>query len=340
MMKLSIDASHLSFFLYNHSIYFDTKIIMIQEFSEKIQLLLDEVWKVIVGQDNLKRDIVIAMLAGWHILLEWAPWLAKTRTVNCFAQALKLDFQRIQFTPDLLPSDLVGAKIYDPDLKEFSIKKWPIFANFVLADEINRAPSKVQSALLESMEEKQVTIWETTFSLDTPFIVLATQNPLEQEGTFHLPEAQLDRFLLKTLIEYPTPHEEKMILTGAFSRDTYKIKKIFWKKDITNFKKQIENIKVSESIYEYICRIILTSRDQDFCSEITYWGSPRASLALMRSSKVLAAIQGRDFVLPEDIKEMAFPVLRHRIILSYEAQAEWMTPDDVIQKILTHVKVS
>ncbi len=311
-----------------------------QEFSEKIQLLLDEVGQVIVGQESLKRDIVIAMLAGGHILLEWAPGLAKTRTVNCFAQALKLDFQRIQFTPDLLPSDLVGAKIYDPDLKEFSIKKWPIFANFVLADEINRAPSKVQSALLESMEEKQVTIWETTFKLDTPFIVLATQNPLEQEGTFHLPEAQLDRFLLKTIIHYPTPHEEKKILTWSISREEYKIKKIFWKKDIADFKKQIENIQVSESIYEYICRIILTSRDNSLYPEIVYWWSPRASLALMRSAKVLAAMQWRDFVLPEDIKEMALPVLRHRIILSYEALAEGMSPDEMIEKILSDVKVS
>lgn len=311
-----------------------------QEFSDKIQLLLDEVGQVIVGQESLKRDIVIALLAGGHILLEWAPGLAKTRTVNCFAEALKLDFQRIQFTPDLLPSDLVGAKIYDPDLKEFSTKKWPVFANFVLADEINRAPSKVQSALLEAMEEKQVTIWDTSYKLDTPFIVLATQNPLEQEGTFQLPEAQLDRFLLKTIIEYPTPHEEKKILTGALLREEYKIKKIFWKKDIADFKKQIEQIEVSESIFEYICRIILTSRDNKLYPEIVYGGSPRASLALMRCSKVFAAMQGRDFVLPEDIKEMAYPVLRHRIILSYEALAEWITADDMIAKILTHVKVS
>lgn len=311
-----------------------------QEFSEKIQLLFNEVGQVIVGQEWLKRDIVIAMLAGWHILLEWAPWLAKTRTVNSFAQALRLDFQRIQFTPDLLPSDLVWARIYDPDLKEFSIKKGPIFANFILADEINRAPSKVQSALLESMEEKQVTIGDTTFKLDTPFIVLATQNPLEQEGTFHLPEAQLDRFLLKTIIEYPSPSEEKKILTGAFSREQYKIKKIFWKKDITLLKSEIEHIQVSEWIYEYICRIILASRQNSTYPEIVYWGSPRASLALMRCSKVFAAIKWRDFVLPEDIKEMAFPVLRHRIILSYEALAEGVSPDDMIEKILHDVKIS
>jgi len=311
-----------------------------QEFSKKIQLLLDEVGQVIVGQESLKRDIVISLLSGGHILLEWAPWLAKTRTVSSFAQALKLWFQRIQFTPDLLPSDLVGAKIYDPDVKEFSTKKWPIFANFVLADEINRAPSKVQSALLEAMEEKQVTIWETTFKLDSPFIVLATQNPLEQEGTFHLPEAQLDRFLLKTIIEYPTPFEEKKILQWALNRDSYKIKKIFWKKDISEFKKQIEIVEMSESIYEYICRIILSSRDASLYPEIVYGWSPRASLALMRTSKVFAAMQGRDYVLPEDVKEMAFPVLRHRLILSYEAQAEWVNPDTMIEKILDKVTIS
>ena len=311
-----------------------------QEFSDKIQVLLDEVGQVIVGQESLKRDIIIAMLAGGHILLEGAPGLAKTRTVNCFARALKLGFQRIQFTPDLLPSDLVGARIYDPDLKEFSIKKWPIFANFVLADEINRAPSKVQSALLESMEERQVTIWETTFALDNPFMVLATQNPLEQEGTFHLPEAQLDRFLLKTIIEYPSPLEEKKILTGAISREEYTIKKIFWKKDILAFKKEIDQVEVSESIYEYICRIILASRKNSLYPEIVYGWSPRASLALMRCSKVFAAMNGRDFVLPEDIKEMAYPVLRHRIILSYEALASGVSPDDMISKILDDVKVS
>jgi len=310
-----------------------------KEFSDKVQLLLDEVGQVIVGQESLKRDIVIAMLAGGHILLEGAPWLAKTRTVNCFANALRLDFQRIQFTPDLLPSDLVWARVYDPDIKEFVIKKWPIFSNFVLADEINRAPSKVQSALLESMEERQVTIWDTTFQLDTPFMVLATQNPLEQEWTFHLPEAQLDRFLLKSIIEYPSPLEEKKILTGATSRDNYKIQKIFWKKDITQFKKEIENVQVSESIYEYICRIVLASRESSRYPEIMYWASPRASLALMRCSKVLAAMQGRGFVLPEDIKQMAFPVLRHRIILSYEALAEEIIVDDMIQKILDDVKI-
>lgn len=310
-----------------------------ENFVEKLQELRDEIGRVIVWQESLKRDIIVALLAWGHILLEWAPGLAKTRTVSAFSEALRLDFQRIQFTPDLLPSDLVGAKIYDPDAKIFEVKKWPIFANFVLADEINRAPSKVQSALLESMEERQVTIGEKTFTLDEPFMVLATQNPLEQEGTFHLPEAQLDRFLLKTIVTYPTHSEEKEILQKLVERETLKIKKIFSKKDIAECKKLASKITVSESVYEYICRITFATRDSETYPEITYWGSPRASLALLRTAKVLAAMDGRDFVIPEDVKEMALPVLRHRIILSYEALADGVEVDTLIGKILDDVNI-
>ncbi len=304
------------------------------DFSQKIQELQDEVSKMIVGQNDLKRDIIIALLARWHILLEWAPGLAKTKTIQTFSQALSLKFQRIQFTPDLLPSDLIGSKIYDPDAKLFEVKKGPIFANFVLADEINRAPSKVQSALLESMEERQVTIGETTFPLDTPFIVLATQNPLEQEGTFHLPEAQLDRFLLKTLVSYPTPAEEKEILLQTVSRETQKISKIFWKKEILAFQKEIEQVEVSESVYDYICRIVFATRNTKKYPYIAYGWSPRASLALLKTSKVFAAMQGRNYVIPEDVKELCFWVLRHRIILSYEALAEGIESEDIIETIL------
>jgi len=309
------------------------------EIAQKIQELQDEVWKIIVGQENLKRDIVVALLSGGHILLEWAPWLAKTRTISSYAQALKLSFQRIQFTPDLLPSDLIGAKIYDPDAKIFEVKKGPIFANFVLADEINRAPSKVQSALLESMEERQVTIGDKTFPLDAPFMVLATQNPLEQEGTFQLPEAQLDRFLLKTIVEYPTKAEEKIILQKAISRDTTKLSTIFWKKEILELREMIEHIQVSESIYDYICNIIFASRDTELHPEIAYWASPRASLALLRTSKALAVMQGRDFVIPEDVKTMAYGVLRHRIILQYEALADGIVTEDIIRNILKDTKL-
>ncbi|MCD5374985.1 AAA family ATPase [Candidatus Gracilibacteria bacterium] len=310
-----------------------------QDFSKKIEDLLDEVGRVIVGQDDLKRDIIIALLSGGHILLEGVPGLAKTRTVSSFSQALSLDFQRIQFTPDLLPSDLIGARIYDPEAKIFEVKKGPIFANFILADEINRAPSKVQSALLESMQEKQVTIGDETFKLDNPFMVLATQNPLEQEGTFHLPEAQLDRFLLKTLVDYPSAGEEKEILMKSGAIDKQKISKIIGKKEIKQLRSVVENIEVSESIYEYICRIIFASRNTNKYPEIMYGGSPRATIALLAASKALAGIQGRDFVLPEDIKEMAHAVLRHRIIMSYQAMAEDISSDNIIERILADVKV-
>ena len=307
------------------------------QFSLMIQSLEQEVWKIIVGQERVKRDIIIALLSWGHILLEWAPWLAKTRTISTFAQALSMSFKRLQFTPDLLPSDLIGAKIYDPDLKEFQVKKGPIFANFVLADEINRAPSKVQSALLEAMEEKQVTIGEETFSLGAPFIVLATQNPLEQEGTFSLPEAQLDRFLLKTIVEYPTHAEEKQILAGLLERDQQKVSKVFWKKDILDMRKAVEAIEVSESIYEYICNIVFATRNTQKYPELVYGASPRASLALLRTAKAQAFIEGRDFVIPEDIKTLAYWVLRHRIILSYEALAEDITKDDIISRILDDI---
>ena len=308
-------------------------------FAEKMQELQDEVGRVIVGQENLKRDIVVALFAGGHILLEGAPGLAKTRTVSTFSQALSLKFQRIQFTPDLLPSDLIGAKIYDPEAKQFSVKKWPIFANFVLADEINRAPSKVQSALLEAMEEKQVTIGETSFPLEAPFMVLATQNPLEQEGTFHLPEAQLDRFLLKTIVEYPTAQEEQQILRWALQREATQISKILTQQDILAARNIIDQVEVSNGIYDYICRITWATRDRETYSEIAYGASPRASLALLKTSKVLAALQGRDFVIPEDIKDMCYGVLRHRIILNYEALADGVTTDDVIEKILGDTKI-
>ncbi len=311
-----------------------------QEFSDKIQALLDEVWKVIVWQDELKRDIIIALLAAGHILLEGAPGLAKTRTVNVFSQALKLDFKRIQFTPDLLPSDLVWARIYDPDLKEFEVKKGPIFSNFVLADEINRAPSKVQSALLESMEERQVTIWDESFALSEPFMVLATQNPLEQEGTFHLPEAQLDRFLLKSIISYPSKQEERSILEWELGRETIKTAKVLWKKDILALRKLAEQVVVSDSIYEYICKIVFASRDSDTYPEISFGASPRASLALLRCSRVLALMRGRDFVLPEDVQELSYGVLRHRIILTYSALASEVNTDEVIEKILSDIKIS
>lgn len=310
------------------------------DFSEKINLLKKEIDSVIVGQENLKRDIQIALFSWGHILLEWAPGLAKTRTAKVFSEAMNLDFQRIQFTPDLLPSDLIGAKIYDPDAKEFRVKKWPIFWNFILADEINRAPSKVQSALLEAMEEKQVTIGEESFQLGDPFLVIATQNPIEQEGTFSLPEAQLDRFLLKSIIEYPSPDEEIEIMQNMLTREKVKVKKILSKRDIAEIKKQIEEVQVSDWVYSYIRDIIFATRSKKYKQTLFYGASPRASLALVRTAKTLAFLNGRDFVLPEDIKEMVYPVLRHRLIVSFESLANGIESDDIIWNILWEISIS
>lgn len=307
-------------------------------YTDKIHNFFKEIDSFIVGQTNLKKDILICLFSRWHILLEWAPWLAKTLTVNTIAQFVWADFKRIQFTPDLLPSDLLWAKIYDPSKKDFQIKKGPIFSNFILADEINRAPSKVQSALLESMEERQVTIWDETFSLILPFMVLATQNPIEQEGTFHLPEAQLDRFLMKTVVEYPTPEEEIQIMKQYSQTQSQEISPLFSKEDIITIQSEIEKISVSESIYTYVRDIVFYTRDNKSLKKyLAYGASPRASLWLIRAAKSLAYIEGRDFVIPEDIKHVAYGILRHRIILSYEALAEDITPDMVIKKVLDSI---
>lgn len=294
---------------------------------------------MIIGQEALKRDILVAFFAGGHILLEGAPGLAKTKTIETFARCMSLHFQRIQFTPDLLPSDLIGAKIYDPESKSFHVKKGPIFAELILADEINRAPSKVQSALLEAMEEKQVTIGDTTFPLQVPFMVLATQNPLEQEGTFRLPEAQMDRFLLKTLVDYPSQSEEREILSSMEAREEQTLNTIFHKKELLEIKKTLSQVQVSESIYDYINDMVRLTRDQNRYSDIAYGASPRAGLALLKCSRVLAGLRGRNFVLPEDVKDMAYGVLRHRIILTYEALALGRKPEDTIKEILESLNI-
>lgn len=306
-----------------------------------IHLLYSEIGKKVIGQKTLVRDLLIALFSRWHVLIEWAPWLAKTLTVESLAQALHLDFRRIQFTPDLLPSDLIGSNIYNPAKNEFYIKKGPIFTHFLLADEINRAPSKVQSALLEAMAEKQVSIWDQTFKLDVPFIVLATQNPIEQEGTFNLPEAQLDRFLLKTVVDYPTEQEEIEILKMISSIENAQISKVFQKDDIAKIWTLIETIYADDNILHYIKDIVFYTRKQEtkVSKYIAYPVSPRASLALLKTAKTLAFLNGRDFVLPEDIKEMAFPVLRHRIILNYEALADDVKVDEIIKIILDNVEV-
>lgn len=313
-------------------------------FKAKIDLLRQEIAKRVIWQEMLVRDLVIALFAGWHILLEWAPGLAKTLTIDTLSKTLDLWFKRIQFTPDLLPSDLLWAKIYNQAKWDFSTKFGPIFSNFLLADEINRAPSKVQSALLEAMAERQITIWEETYKLDNPFIVLATQNPIEQEWTYTLPEAQLDRFLLKTIVPYPSEAEEIEIMKNNFSAKE-EIKKIFEKNEILFFRDLAKEVYVDDKIYDYVKNIIFSTRtksssNNEFVKKyMSYPLSPRASISLIASAKVLAMLEERSFVIPEDIKEMAYATLRHRIILSYEAIAEEIKADDIIKVILDSVKI-
>jgi len=312
------------------------------EYTSKIEELKQEIKKTVIGQDELVRDLLITLFCRWHILIEWVPWLAKTLTVSSLSKALDLDFSRVQFTPDLLPSDLIGARVYTPETKEFYIKTGPIVSNFVLADEINRAPSKVQSALLEAMAERQVTIADKTIVLDEPFIVLATQNPIEQDGTYSLPEAQLDRFLFKTVVSYPSEQEEIEIMkTNSLNTDLSQIKKVLWKKDILKIQSLIGEVFVDQNIYEYIKDIVTYTRDQnnEVGKYLFYGASPRASIALLSASKALAFLSDRDFVIPEDIKEIAKQVLRHRLILNYEAIAENIGVDMLIDRVLSNVKV-
>lgn len=307
---------------------------------ERINKVILEISKKVVWQDKLVRDLLIALLCKWHILLEWPPWLAKTLSVATLSETVSLKFNRIQFTPDLLPSDLIGNRIYNPDTKEFSTKKWPIFSNLVLADEINRAPSKVQSALLEAMAERQVTIWDETFKLDKQFMVLATQNPLEQDWTYSLPEAQLDRFLIKTIIDYPSENEELEIMKKYTKNSIVNLEKILKKTDLAKIQDEISNIHVDNNIFTYVKDLVFCSRnDNDIKEYLLYWASPRASIALIKVIKAIAFFEWRDFVIPEDVKEMIKPVFRHRIILSYEAIAEWITPDMVIDMILNKVEI-
>ena len=312
----------------------------IEEKSKKIKEIYGELDKLIIGQRILIRDMLIALFSSGHILLEWAPWLAKTLSAESLANIVSLDFNRIQFTPDLLPSDLIGSRIYNPESKEFFVKKWPVFSNLILADEINRAPSKVQSALLEAMAERQVTIWDKSFKLEEPFMVLATANPIEQDWTYNLPEAQLDRFLIKTVISYPSQEEEIEIVKNNLLEVPKKLSKVLTKKDILDIRKLVSEIFVSDNILEYVRDIVFATRDDDrFKNLIFYWASPRASISMVRCAKVLAFLDWRDFVIPEDIKEIATSVLRHRIVLSYEAIADNIITDDIIENILSSIKV-
>ena len=313
----------------------------------KIQKVISEVSKVVVGQDYMVKRLLMGLFTQGHILLEGVPGLAKTLTVNTVSNVLKLEFKRIQFTPDLLPSDVIGTMIYNQKKTAFEVKKGPVFSNIILADEINRSPAKVQSALLESMQERQVTIGETSFNLDSPFLVLATQNPIDQEGTYPLPEAQRDRFMMKLNVNYPSKEEELKIMQRMTNLNfNSNVKTILSKRDISSTQNEINKISVSESIENYIIEIVFATRKpslvklDELSNYISFGASPRASINLSLAAKANAFFNNRDYVIPDDIKEIAYDVLNHRIILNYEAEAEGITSQEIIKKILDRVEIN
>tara|TARA_B100000767_G_C19778637_1_gene544482 strand:+ start:878 stop:1888 length:1011 start_codon:yes stop_codon:yes gene_type:complete len=317
----------------------------IEKESAFIDLLKLEINKVIVGQKQMVERLLIGLLGRGHILLEGVPGLAKTLAINTLSKAVKADFSRIQFTPDLLPADVVGTMIYNIKENDFSIKKGPIFANFVLADEINRAPAKVQSALLEAMQEKQVTIGDTTFPLKQPFLVMATQNPVEQEGTYPLPEAQVDRFMLKTVIDYPTIEDEQLIVRSNMNATQAKIKPVVTPKQIITAQDTVRMVYMDEKIEKYILDLIFATRYPDrygldkIKPLISFGASPRGSINLATAAKCHAFLRHRGYVIPEDVRAVIFDVLRHRIGLTYEAEAENITTEDLISQIINEVEV-
>ena len=301
---------------------------------------------VIAGQDELINKLIIAMLSDGHILLEGVPGLAKTLMVKTLSKLIKTDFQRIQFTPDMLPADLLGTLVYNQKTGEFDIRKGPVFSNIILADEINRSPAKVQSALLEAMQERQITIGEETFSLDEPFLVMATQNPIEQEGTYPLPEAQVDRFLFKLIVNYPTKDSERIILRQNTKVDnTRTLDSMITAKEIIDAQEIIGEIYVDEKVEDYVLNLIFATRDpsnnglEDLSGIIDFGASPRATINLIRAAKARAFTESRGYITPEDIRYIGADILRHRIILTYEAEAEELTPEDVIQRLFEVIEV-
>ncbi|MEM6522600.1 MAG: MoxR family ATPase [Bacteroidota bacterium] len=318
-----------------------------KEHQDKIKQVFTEVGKVVVGQEAMVNRLLIGLFTQSHILLEGVPGIAKTLTVSTLANVLHLDFQRIQFTPDLLPADLIGTMIYNQKLAKFEVKKGPIFANIILADEINRSPAKVQSALLESMQEKQVTIGEETFDLDRPFLVLATQNPVDQEGTYPLPEAQIDRFMMKVNVDYPTKDQELEVMRRISNmKFDYTVNTVLNKDDIFDIRNEINQTSISESLERYIIELVYATRDpkgyglNEAAEYIQFGVSPRASINLNLAAKAVAYFEGRDYVLPEDIKEVALDVLNHRIILNYEAEADNIDTKDLIRTILNKIPIN
>jgi MoxR-like ATPase len=313
--------------------------------SAWVNLLRQEIGRVIIGQHYLVDRLIVALLANGHVLLEGVPGLAKTLSIRSLAQAVQTDFQRIQFTPDLLPADIVGTLIYNPKDGEFSTKKGPVFSNLILADEINRAPAKVQSALLECMQERQVTLGDTTFRLPDPFLILATENPIDQEGTYPLPEAQVDRFMLKLKIDYPSKEEELAILNANESTTpNHSINPVVNPKSILEARKWVDQIYVDEKIKNYIVELIYCTRNPreyglNIDSLIQFGASPRATIGLVLAAKAWAFLEGRGFVTPQDVKNIGMDVLRHRVIISYEAEAEEVTSEDIIARIFDTVPV-
>lgn len=329
-----------------------SEIVDIRELNERIErqssfvdALMMGMNQTIVGQKHLVESLLIGLLSDGHVLLEGVPGLAKTLAIKTLAQLIDADFSRIQFTPDLLPADVVGTMIYSQKNENFVIKKGPVFANFVLADEINRAPAKVQSALLEAMQEHQVTIGSTTFDLPSPFLVMATQNPIEQEGTYQLPEAQVDRFMLKVIIDYPTIEEEKQIIRENLNGLKADIKPVVEASEILNARKIVNQVYLDEKIEQYIADIVFATRYperyglENIKPLITFGGSPRASINLAKAARAYAFINHRGYVVPEDVRSVAYDVLRHRIGLSYEAEADNVTGEEIISKILNKVEV-
>ena len=317
----------------------------IKKESEFVDLITLEIQKVIVGQKNLVERLLIGLLSDGHILLEGVPGLAKTLAITTLSQTIDAKFSRIQFTPDLLPADLLGTMIYSQKREEFVVKKGPVFANLILADEINRSPAKVQSALLEAMQEKQVTIGDETYKLERPFLVMATQNPLEQEGTYPLPEAQADRFMMKVVVSYPTREEEKLIIRENLSKQFPSANGILKPADIMNAREVVKEVYLDEKIENYILDIVFATRKPDqaglaqFVPLIHYGGSPRASINLAKAAKAYAFIKRRGYVVPEDVRVVCHYVMRHRIGLTYEAEAENITTENIISEILNHVEV-
>ncbi len=312
--------------------------------SVSVRTLIEEVGRAIVGQEGMIRGLVIGLLTNGHVLLEGVPGLAKTLAIRTLSRAIRAKFMRIQFTPDLLPADLTGTLIYNPREGSFTTKKGPIFTNLLLADEINRAPAKVQSALLEAMQERQVTIGDETFQLDDPFLVLATQNPIEQEGTYPLPEAQVDRFMLKLRVDYPDREEERQILDRWGLSEPEAVRPVVSPEEIRAARRAVSTVYIDEKIKSYIVDIVLTTRDPrgsglEFDGLIQYGASPRATIYLARAAQAHAFLRGRGYVTPDDIKVIAPDILRHRILVTYEAEAEEVTSDEIVRRVLDRVEV-